>query len=213
MGTTTKNTNTILPALKKQIEWEIEKRGINPAEQKFIEDSILEIFATAEAKEKLLLDRGIFSLPAWNDTKNLLDRKADFKSYFSEFYEKQNLAQSQQALPARSVNIRRMQPGKDANYQTVFDSFGRPLDDMVVSENTICQILFSEDEESKAIRAELDLKSTWAHFLIKVGKKFFVVRACLDSDGLGLGVRGLGDSPVWGGEGEFRFVVSAEKKL
>jgi hypothetical protein len=177
----------------------------NPkALQKVLKESLMPL----EKEEDFLNDLGTYSVSECNETKNLLDHKKDFKSYFSDNYKNWNLAQSQQALKASNLNIKEMKPGKNGNYSKIYNSFNRPLDEMAVTENRIIQILFSKDEESKKIRKLLDFNNFWTHFLVKANEEFFVVSVLLDSDGLNLNVGRFNDVSVWGGGGRYHFVAA-----
>lgn len=210
----TKNaTHVVSEGLRIAIETEMQNRGIMPGHYGSIEQKIDEALRSAKAMDEFLYDMGLYAVPAYGETKNLSDRKKDFPSYFSENYQTMKLARKQQPIPSGSINIKKMQPGKDGTYQTIFASFGRPLASMVVTENRILEILFSESEECKKIRTDLDLETTWAHFLIQPDadkEEFFVVKVYRYSGGLHLVVYPLGRGRVWHGVDGDRFVVAAE---
>ncbi len=162
-----------------------------------------------EAKEGFFYNHGVFTLPAWEDTRNLLDREADFKSYFSENYKTWNIAQPQIAQSVHKISILNMQPGKNGEYKTIYNMTGHTLDECVMDEVDVNQILFDQSPEAEAVRAELALKATWTQFLIKRGENFFVVGVGLHSDGLLMRVHNLLRSDVWKGGREYRFVLPA----
>lgn len=200
-------------ALKNALQEEMNTRGILPGHYSFIEEKVIAAMNDAKAKDEFLRPLGAFNVPSYADTRNFADRRKEIKSYFSDNYGKWNLARKQNSLSAGNLDIREMQPGKDGNYQTIWDSFGRPLSEMVVTENRILQIMFSEDAECQKIREVLDVRNCWTHFLISVdvdGKtEFFVVLVRLYDDGWDFGLNRLGRANVWHGSRLSWFVAAA----
>jgi hypothetical protein len=160
-----------------------------------------------QTKVDFLKSLGIFPVLSWEEIKNLGNRKDDF-TFFDDDYYKWKLVSDQKPLEIGNLEIKEMQPGKNGNYSEIFNSFGRSLKELVVPQNRISQILFSENDESKKIRDTLDLKNHWTHFLIEENDEFFVACVDLDSDGLYFTVDRLDDSRVWDGRYLGRFVVA-----
>jgi hypothetical protein len=200
-------------AKKLLIDWKVDPKRLLHILQNIRKEDLVGLIEGTHSimpkiEEDFLNDLGIYSISGYSEIKNLGDHKKDFKSFFDSDYKKWKLAQSQEALKAGNLDIKEMKPGKNGNYSKIFNAFGRPLDEMAVTENRINQILFSEDAESKKIREVLDLKNFWTHFLVKKDNEFFVVDVNLTSGGLNLHVNRFDDANVWNGAYRNRFVAA-----
>lgn len=201
-------------ALKTALQEEMNARGVNLLHYSFVEEKVISALNDAKVKDAFLRPLGIFPVSSCADTRNFNDRKKEIKSYFSDNYKNWKLARKQEGLPTGNLDIREMQPSKDGTYQTIWNSFGRPLEDMVVTENRILQIMFGEDAESKKIREVLDVKNRWSHFLIAVyvngTTEFFVVYVYLYlfENGWHFRLDRLDYAHVWNGNFLYRFVAA-----
>jgi len=165
-------------------------------------------------KEEFLTHVADYTLPIWNETKNLIACRKKFESFFDENLVNWGLDIPQSIGGELGVSIKKMELGKNGTYGTIYDSLNRPLESMCIDQNRIVQILFSDDDVSKKIREDLDLENFWPHFLVKkVNPKngeasFFVAYVHLPSDGINVHVNKLGIDIEWRGSPELRFVVS-----
>lgn len=210
MNNTEISEKVISLELEKAIQSEMQNWNINPIHLPFIKEQMQKALYDAESKDNLLCHVGSYVLPRWNETKNLVDHRKDFKSFFDEDLINWNLNEKQNSADELRIITKKMQSDKNGTYQTIYDSLARPLESMAIDQNRICQILFSDDIVCKKIRQDLDLKNTWTHFLVKrKDGSFFVVNVNLDGDGLSVPVDELALSHVWYGEREFLFVTLA----
>ena len=119
-----------------------------------------------------LVQIGVYLLPVCNHTKTVHDHKKDCTSYFGGEWYKKKWKLDEQVLetgPPRFLDMRRMQKGKDGNYKTIFSSFGRPLNEIAISQNRIVDTIFPtvESETSKRFFLDANLLKFDLHFLVK----------------------------------------------
>ncbi len=216
MATNTVSTDQDVSAeLLESIKNEMHALGINPLHLNFVKQGVKTLLNEAKGKDEFLIPMGIYHLPECTHTKTLADHKADCKSYYSENYTKHGLDKEVQTPgPAISIDMRKMQKGKDGNYQKIFDSFGKPLAELAIPQNRIVDIIFSVAEQCKKLRDDADLKDFWLHLLVKkenveAGDEEFFVFGFRLGDGVLFGAYPLSSGGVWFGENEIRIGVLA----
>lgn len=107
----------------------------------------------------------------------------------------------------QAVEVHEMIPGMDGNFQTIFDSTGRGLDSMLLTQEQI--VMFCRDH-----RGKLRTEGFGTFFLFKVGEvvkkdltNLFVAGVCVGGRDLFVLVDRFLNGSVWDGEFWHRFVL------
>jgi hypothetical protein len=136
---------------------------------------------------------------------SLVHAAKKFPGFHDEDLKNWNLDDLQTAGEALPISVYEMQPGKDGTFQKIFNSFNRPLTDLVVKQNRIEQFV---DDHADLLRTD----GYATMFLVEreSDKALFVVDVGRGAGGLGVSVYEFSRDLVWLGKLRGRVVVPAK---
>jgi hypothetical protein len=172
-------------------------------------------FWDIENNYPFLLPYKEYTLPAYDGTDTLAkhkDRfvkgKFDFKLY--EFGLDRIL---QQPGPELKISLLVDRMGYNADFRGIFESLPVDYHQLVIPQNRICQILFSEDPEVRKIREALQMGNYWTNFLTTgedptIGdKNIFVFRVVKNNQGLCFDLDEFTREKTWIGGYQTRYIA------
>lgn len=104
--------------------------------------------------------------------------------------------------------------GYNADFKGLFSGLSVDYNEMVIPQNRICQILFSEDPAVKEIRESLKMDSYWVNFLTsgadssKGDNNLFLARFVKNNQGLCFDLDEFTRDKVWIGGYQTRYIVA-----
>lgn len=172
-------------------------------------------FWDIENNYPFLLPYKEYTLPPYDGSDTLATHKERFvKGKFDfKLYDFNLDILSQQPGPELKLNILVDRMGYNADFRGIFNSLPIDYHQLTISQNRICQILFSQDPEVRKIREALQMENYWTNFLImgdkpELGdKNIFVARFVKNTQGLCFDLDEFTRQKTWIGGYQTRYVI------
>ncbi len=213
------NDQVVSPELLESIRAEMRHNGIPEKDipthlQKMLPNLQLG-FWDIENKYPFLLPYREYTLPPYDGTDSLAKHKERFvKGKFDfKLYDFKLDTLSQEPGPELKLNILVDRMGYNADFRGIFNSLPIDYHRLVIPQNRICQILFSQDPEVRKIREALQMENYWINFLIQGDKpelgdkNIFVARFVKNMQGLCFDLDEFTREKTWIGGYQTRYVM------
>lgn len=213
------NDQVVSPELLESIRAEMRHNGIPekdiPTHLQQMLPNLQLGFWDIENKYPFLLPYREYTLPPYDGTDSLAKHKERFvKGKFDfKLYDFKLDTLSQEPGPELKLNILVDRMGYNADFRGIFNSLPIDYHRLVIPQNRICQILFSQDPEVRKIREALQMENYWINFLIQGDKpelgdkNIFVARFVKNMQGLCFDLDEFTREKTWIGGYQTRYVM------